>query len=740
MFNSIRQKIANIISPRKNSISLPNQFLRYGNANQMTPNWEQILMNDRDFYTGYSFAGIRKRANYVARTAIENIHTLASDSMGDDFEHPYLDIIDKSPSFSNYQFWYNISTFLDLEGVFYLMAVRNKGSKIYGDIQYFKLLNPYNITRILSQETLEVGGYTETRNGLIREIPPHMIIEIRELNPFDEKNPFAITDAAKDAQFTLKTGGDFTRHTLRNNINAPGIISTDMILEPEKFKNFKARITGHVKGEPIFANGEGAVTWQSMQTNLKDAALPEVTETNRDELFATLGLSKTIMGIEQSGVTRDTARVQKDLHLESETIPRIQLIIDALNQDYKNHYADEYLKNEAEIFVDNPNATDQEAEIKDTEHKDKKFDLYQKLVDQGFKPELAAQYVKGEIEIDKLGKPTEKPKEDPKQDLVNQEQLIKIIEKVVEKRMQEIQKIVANKETSGTERRGLINQQQGSLQNAVTNIDTAMVAGIIRKVQQKQNNALEDEFADETDVITKQEKKKYINELVLVMTAFYGIMMSLKGGEQMRDRSGEFSMPGQFAFDNLIKSYIRKTAEKASESHINTVADDIYKVAREAAMQGQGIDEIVRTIRNKYNKQIVETRAKTIARTETNRAFTRAQYEADRQFIKQNKLQGKVFKQWRVRGDNPCGFCLALASEGLVPFSQAFRGLGDKIEADGKTLDVNFETIQAGNAHPNCACDYELVIRTDNKLGLDVHNNITQDEVDDILEGIGELL
>ena len=41
-----------------------------------------------------------------------------------------------------------------------------------------------------------------------------MIIEMAELNPFDEDKPFAMTDAAKDSQFTIKTADDYTRADL----------------------------------------------------------------------------------------------------------------------------------------------------------------------------------------------------------------------------------------------------------------------------------------------------------------------------------------------------------------------------------------------------------------------------------------------------------------------------------------------------------------------------------------------
>jgi len=210
--------------------------------------------------------------------------------------------------------------------------------------------------------------------------------------------------------------------------------------------------------------------------------------------------------------------------------------------------------------------------------------------------------------------------------------------------------------------------------------------------------------------LTETEKNQYIDELIAVLVIFYGVVMQFEGSKSMRKRTSEYTMTGQFTLDQTTKKYIKNISEKVADSHINTVVDDILVTARASALEGKSQAEIIRDIRDKYNETISETRAKTIARTETNRAFTRAQYEADRQFIKQNKLSKRAYKRWKTRSDNPCEFCKSLENGPLIKFADAFADLGDDIEVDGKTLPVNFETIEAGNAHTNCSCIYELVL------------------------------
>lgn len=691
MLDKFRKTLASFISPTKNSMSLPNQFLKYGNK-RMDYDGTQVVMRDEDLYTGYGYAAIKLRANKVAHLAMENIRTEAEN---EDAVHPYLELIYNSKLFSEFQFWRDISTFLDLEGVYYLMAIRNSSPDRMGNVQEFKLLNPYNIRRVLDADQLEVVGYVETRKGLVREIPKEMIIPMRELNPFSEDKPFSMADAASESQFTIKTAGDYTRHTLKNNINTPGILTTDVILPEEDFLQFTQRVKNNTKGEPLFGNGAGAITFESMNIDLSKSALKDVNEMNRQALFSIAGVSKTSMGIEESGTTRDTSRVQKEINIEDHILPRIQLIVDALNLDYVNSYGQ---TNSVFIVVDNPMATDHEADLSETEVKKSQYDLYIGMINRGYEPELAAQFIKGEIDLDQLGEPTNEQFVDPN----------------VQAKLMADTQVEEDEADNAFENSGMLKQQEGALKNAIVNVEEQLVVAAMSKVTKNR-------FENESEIVTKEEKSKAINELILVLTAFYGVTFNFKGQDVMRDRKGTFALPGTFKVDTQSKDYIRSLARKVSESHVDTVLDDILVTARQAALEGLSVPQIQSAIREKYSDTIVQTRAKAIARTETNRAFTRAQFEADRQFINQNNLQGRVFKQWRTRSDNPCPFCQALEAEGPKPFFEDFRGLGDIVEADGKTLNVNFESLEAGNAHVNCILPDSVVLAPETKNMLTTH-------------------
>lgn len=703
----------------KNSMNLPlgKQFLKHGNRKPLVQNWSQVIMTDRDLYTGYSYASIINRANSVNMLAEYYLKTKANTTITEQAKnkdevvtHPYINLINESPTFTNDQFWTVISTYLDLEGIYYLMAIRavdrNDDGELVriGDIQEFKLLNPYNIKKVINEKTGEVGGYVEYKNGLTREIPIEMIIEMRELNPFDWNENYSPTDAGKDSQYTLKQAGDYTRHAIQKSVNAPGIVSVgdeELALDPQRFENFKSRIMGHEPGEPIFGTGKGAISFDDMQIDLNKSALDKVSEMNRDSLMAVMGTSKTMLGIEQSGTTRETSKVQRDLFTELHIMPRTQTIIGALNQDYKKYYSKQYESTGYYIYIDNPLKTDREAELADIDIRKGELEIYQSLVDKGYDKEVSAKYAEGDITIEELGEPKEMPSEAQAQSKKKDSHTCgKDCDHLIVNGLQD-------------EQQGLLTQQQGALQSAVTNIESQVASTIIKRIQKAKNA-----FEEESDIITQTERKAFEKDLEVAIAAFLLVLIPLFGRNTMNKRLAEFQKDGIFTVNGDVKTYIKHISSKVSASHIDTIVNDIYSEVRQLALTGATQEELINGITKKYSEVITTTRAKTIARTETNRAFTMSQYEADKQFIKQNKLEGRAYKVFQTRSNNPCAFCLELQAQGPIPFDKPFASIGDELVVETGSGDnlkvskmaVTFEDIQAGNVHPNCSCIYTLVI------------------------------
>lgn len=411
--NRIKNAFAAFSNKKVNNEYDPSSFLKYGGRKKMPSQWTTPEISDQDFYTGYGFAVINKRANRAVTLGKNFLFTNASDAAaavaskkGTKIVHPYLDLIRSSDEFSERDFWYTISTYLDLEGIFYLMAVRSvTQAGAVGNVQKFSLLNPYQV-RAVTDSKGNLGGYVEQRGDAQRMIPKQMIIPIKLLNPFDNSENFALADAARDSQFTLKQSNDYAREAINGNLNSPGIISTSIELPDDQFDNFVERIKNHGRGEPLFGNGAGTVGWVDMQTDLDKAALADINAISRDSLLAVSGTSKTGMGVEDSGTGREVSRTQKDDFTENAVMPQIENIIDALNLDYRKYYNTSWKSNGYTIYLDNPLETNRDAEQADIDIRASQFELLQTLVTAGYDRDIAADFAMGLIDVDDLGEPT----------------------------------------------------------------------------------------------------------------------------------------------------------------------------------------------------------------------------------------------------------------------------------------------------------------------------------------------
>lgn len=770
----IRQRLVNIIAPtQKNDLGLnpAQEFFRYGPQRSMMPDFSQVIMSERDKYTGYMYGATTRRANKVVSLAKYNIRTKANDATTSaakaakkDIKHPYLEIIDQSLDFANNEFWREIQSYLDLHGEYFLMSVRGKLGQKTGPVKEFKLMNPYDIT-VVRDGQKNIIGYTEVRDGMYREIPTHMIIHMRMFNPFSRIDPFSMADAATDAQFSLKEASETMRSTLRRNRKYAGVVlmgNGEVTLDPEAVANFKSRMRSKaVDDEPMFASGSAStLAWNDMQVDIRKSSVNLVTEANINGLSAVTGMSKTKFGIEQSGVTRDTADVQDDMFTGDHALPALEFIIDQLNQDYKRNSPDDYKKYGYMMEVDSPLDDDKEGEIKDVEIRTSTLNLYTTMINKGYDEDTAAAYASGKKSIEEIGKPknpsvqvvvppaadqpagtspaaeSTMPPEKPKQTAKPKQEPAANAAHTHDEHLPAIR----NQLDSDAQR--VVTQQEASLKNAVINVQHQVVTAVLNKVTKNL-------FEQESDIIDFGERTAAERELELAIATFYTVIIPLNAASSMNRRMSEFGLSAVFGMDNEVTSYIKLTATRAAGSHMDTIlgdildtvrtteerlvqdelkkitpqpgqsSEDVLKLARSKALEGVGREQIAAAIRQEYSDTISKVRATTIARTETNRAFNRSQYEADREFLAQNDLTHRAYKKWITRSGNPCPFCKAKAAEPPIPFTQAFAKVGDVlketfVKEDGtasvRQMQVGFEDCVAGEIHPNGQCTYQLII------------------------------
>jgi hypothetical protein len=758
--NNITNTFRNIVSSfTKNSaekgLADPYEFFRNG-PRRMPATWSMAEISDKDFYTGYGFAVVNKRANrsvvlgkrYLFTDAKESVIADANEK-GERIIHPYLDLIRDSIDFSERDFWYSISTYLDLEGVYYLMAVRAVSpSGRVGHIQKFSLLNPYNV-RAVTNPKGEVGGYVEQINGLVREIPKEMIIPIRLFNPFDPSKPYSLADAARDAQFTMKQANDFAREAIDGNLNSPGILSSSIELPEDQFDNFVERVKYHGRGEPLFGNGSGALSWIDMQTDLDKAALDKINSISRDALLAVSGLSKTGVGVEESGTGREVSRTQKDDFTENAVMPQVENIIDALNLDYRRYYADEYKKTKYNIALDNPLETDRDAERADVEIRREQFALMQEALNAGYSYEVASKYARGVLNITDLGVPGEKAPEEPEDSEetpeetpdepkeqsstaykgypipvlqylagyevessteegsvihstheldINSPVRISEIKETENKLIAEIDNstyIELGKISASTDKPAVLAKLNKRYKNQLVAIKNKLdEAEILQEAVERAEDNLFDEYLKDSP-----DASRHIQELSLAFTVYYTALFPTYAAERARQTAKELDRPvRRVELTDRVRQSIQNFSFREAESHINTILMDLENAKASGEPLKQAFEEIK------------ARRAPAIAENAAARVLSFSRYEADLQVLAHEGLLDKAYKELHSLTGEPCEFCKALIAKGPIPFVDNFVDKGTTISVDGKSMNFDYEDISAGNVHPNCNCAYRLVI------------------------------
>lgn len=678
---------------------------------------DSVSFEKEDTFKGYVYASLRLRATKAADLATTNICTLRLDEESEKI-HPYLEIIDKSKSESNFLFWYGLQTFLDICGVAYLYidrSVRNlkDGRIVIGNVKDIRLLNSYRIKPVIHAETKELIGYKEKHENATQErsFRTENILPVRLFNPFHSIQGYATAHAADEQIYTKKEAGKYTRNAMRNNINAPGILATEMQLNESDAQNFKHDLKrkwgsgGPNAGSPIFANGAGALKWQDIKQDLDKMALETINEVNRQELFAVMGVSKTKLGIEVSGVTRETSKIQDSQFMADHIMPSLRLITDALNQDFKLRYMRQYSPTRPTIVVKSPIGKDYESLKCEEELLEKQLKNVEMFIKLGMS--RADAFERAGVEI-----PEEVLFDDvPESRRVIEPRFIENNHKHVNNCCSEDKFTVneAKLDNDGNLQRDDIldiRKERDDIINQIIELEEELLDYYLQTLVQ---NKVDDE-------------QDYQDKLFTLLKNFWYKVVPRFAKNNDDKLTAKFSMDADFNLSAAVRNEIDSRLDKVVASHFSVIDNRIKAIISEATEQGFSRTKTANAIKKAFDG-ITDGSAKRIARTETNNAFMQAKFESDKQFINEHSLEDRAFKVWVVNSTNPCPFCLALEQEfnsQPIPFNQNFRDLGSVVEAEfelangdatTRTLPVEFQAVNAGTVHPNCSCSYELIIR-----------------------------
>lgn len=659
----------------------------------------------KELYQGYVFGAIRKIAGKVAMVITERAETAEQNGkqweVNDKVEHPYLTAVDNSPM-DTVLFWQGIATYYVVLGEAFVFTGERKmvagNSKPVGA---FELLQSNAVKRKWNTEG-ELTGYVRKwqKPGMLLEKEtdylPDNIISVTDLNPWDLDKGYGMIRPILDKIALESQATKLQSATIGNTIKAPGIVATDEELPAALFEELDEKIKTRwtssdmdTAGTPIVSNG-GKVTWTAISQDWEKLAMKSIREMNRDSFFAALGVSKTILGIEQSGTTRETSRVQTEQFVLDIVMPIANGIINAFNQDFINQYPLDYNRKKLKIIATAPIEKDLEQEKAEAEVSKIKADTFKVYVDAQVEPTQAAELAGIEVEgLKMLEAPVEKVAE-PAENAVTVHNHVH-----VEQEPFQIPEAVTN---------ALSKTQQARLKRAEKQLtkDVTLL-----------NGAFGETYLRPTNAPTGEEVEAYTTALANALITYYNVSVPYYGGERAAQLALQYAGSTTFTMDTKVTADIESRLAKVAHGHYKTIDKELTQAISKGASEGLTRKQVLAEVRGLVESRVKTWQVKRLVDTEVANAYKQSTYYSDLKFITENGYTGKAYKVWRTNSAKPCPFC-ANAAGTKVPFHQDFYKVGDTMEAEenGKQvyLKVGFVDMNVPSSHANCRCEYQLII------------------------------
>lgn len=650
------KKIASVFKRTPNNLqtqttnSIANDFLRRGNFKAKQDVQLDQKFNPEMTVNGWMYAALNIRSDAFGEFCEENI--ISESEKQENPYHPYLKLIEESKEIPEYEFWKKAISNYDNYGLIYFFVLRRVVKNADGSIQHIGIptkINILNSSKIipLTHDGKIVGYREQVDSTHKREFAPEQIIRVINPHPRNQDEPYSIYEAAKDYQYTINKGTEFAQNALINNINTPGILSTSEVLNDEEYDNLISRINSHEPGKAIVTDGTGNLTYTSISQSLDQAALPTLTELSRQTIFAVTGTSKTILGIEESGVTRDTSKVQDKKFIKRAIAPVAKRIISAFNFDYRIRYPELYKQNGVKMVIKS---------IYDAAETSEQFDVQKKLFDDiteiiysGYTKESAEKFMYGDISFADLELDAEDAQdiEGEQENIDNQEN-----QPTEEEPTEE-----SSEENDGSEKTLQhihIENQESEMHNHTSSDNYYMKAlklhvneqgeldeygkSIENKINQAKNNLLKEirtiqlqairesssklsvNAFDYEDIRTEEQEDTIYNKIKNALRKYWFLILPLVSKERVIEDKNSIKISKENNPDlteeeiqekneeikkaevNLlgtkkVKDYIEQVSEKAAKSHTNT----IYKTILDAVNKAEN-----KILKNLFAKEYVE--------------------------------------------------------------------------------------------------------------------------------------
>jgi len=308
---------------------------------------------------------------------------------------------------------------------------------------------------------------------------------------------------------------------------------------------------------------------------------------------------------------------------------------------------------------------------------------------------------------------------------------------------------------------------------SVVRVDNQILAQYIQAIQ---NGS----YAEAEAILNNAISSQQVQTLMFALLTIGTILLPIYARQRIQNLLVQFGLHTVFAQTPSSKQALQEQASKGAESHVHTIAKDLknglddaieeelptvragmeerfpqlkgkdqkdylddvrvnaemYKYARQLVLSGASRDTVIKKLQEKFS-DVSKRRAEVIAGNESNRVFTLSQFEADEQFLAQNKLTDKAYKRLVSNTGHPEAICKAIIDATHarpIPFKQDFLPLNKefKVKVDGKMYKFTptYENLRSGHIHVNCHCRYELLIKREDGTWINSYTGKIENEVD----------
>jgi HK97 family phage portal protein len=710
---TLREKIAEIIAGKKKgletSISGVADALTIigGKGQRKISAAEAIRM-----YSGWTYAAVRAIAEEIGRARFRLYKINKNGDTEEILEHELLDILEAvNPIQSGYELRFKTAAHLELTGdaYWFLEGVASDTDKPKG----IYILRPDKIKIIKKPIPELVGGYIFREGATERTFKPHEVIHLSYPDPADEWNGKGTVDAIADWISADQSATEVNLKYFENGARLSGILKSKRNLTDAQMKVLKRDfldIYGGKENQYQVAVLPIDTEYEEQSATPKDMDFAQLQQVMRDKILAGFRVPKTVLGASESETNRATAETANYVFAARTILPKLELIATQLNERLVPRYGENLW-----LTFDNPVPEDRTAKMEEIKailgaapaaSVNEVRRIYLDLP-----PIQNGDAVMTNLSSIPLGVPENKPV--PKKELrtktrktsaartaaKRKEMADEITEKIARALIANKKKIVKALRTARRDISTVTEEQWEAIHKnfvaRVTRYENELVKAV-REVNDKQ----EKEIKAKLQELTKGKRKKAItdeDEWISLLADLSTPIISRLYEEEGEEALKLLGTTG-FRITQERRKAIRRSVERMAQSYEDTTIEAIEQIIEEGVKQGLHYSEIGEQIASLYEISN-ESRAQTIARTETFRTANEANKEAWKQ-----TGTVRTIKWYTAADERVCEYCGPMHGK-TIDIEKNFFDVGDTVPgAEGGALKVDYAPVEAGTLHPNCRC------------------------------------